>query len=201
MGKIERIAKSRKDYVCSSCRQVIPKGSPYLKGLLRYSPTIIRCTKCGLKWYEVTTSDYIRDVGRIVEDWEEDFTVENGVWDEIASVLEEIMDGCNERLSNMADQLQETGTGLILQERIESLEAAIDDLQSCSMEDFLREGYEALSEEEQERLAEGGDTDNFEDWYEDYWKKETELAEKWQEATEEAICNAISVILEEVPVE
>lgn len=199
MGTIKFIEKSRKEFICGKCRKPIPKGSPYFRGILQFHPDFIRCNSCGLKWYEVTTSDYIRDVGAIVEDWQESFELQDGVWEEIASNLEEILDSCNERFENIPEQLQEADAGQTLQERIDGLESAIDQLQSCAMEEFLAQGYEELTEEEKEALASEGSTDDFESWYKEFWKKETELAQQWQEKTEEAIVLCIDDILGEVP--
>ena len=202
MGIIRQVLKSRRDYVCSKCRRTIPKGSSYYRGELNFMPSIIRCSSCGLKWYEVTTSDYIRDVGAIVEDWQESFAVQDGVWEEIASNLEEIMDGCSERLENMPEQLQEESeAGQRLQERVDGLESATDELRDCSMEEFLQAGYEELTEEDQEEIAAEGDVEDFESWYEAFWKKDTELARKWQEYTQNAITDRIDEILEGVPCE
>lgn len=201
MGKVQHIMKSRKEYVCGKCRRKIPVGSEYYKGQVMYMPAIIRCTGCGLKWYEVTTSDYIRDVGAIKEDWQESFTVQDGVWEEISANLEEILDGCNERLENMPEQLQEADVGQMLQERIDGLETAMDELSNCSMEEFLTDALGELTEEQQEILAQEGDISDPESWYLEFWQKGSELAQAWQETAEEAIINAIDLILEDIPCE
>lgn len=200
MGKIQHIMKSRKENKCGKCRALIPVGSSYYKGIINFNPSIIRCEKCGLKNYEVTTSDYIREVGAIVEDWQESFEVQDGVWEEISSNLEEIMNDCSERLENMPEHLQEESeAGQLLQERIDGLESAMDELGNCSMDDFLQEAYEELTEEEQEQLAKEGDISDMESWYEAFWNKGSELALSWREKTEEAIIACIDGILEEVP--
>ncbi|MCD8221091.1 MAG: hypothetical protein LUD07_02655 [Clostridiales bacterium] len=54
MGKVQYIKKSRKEYTCGKCRQSIPVGSPYYRGILNFHQPIIRCVSCGLKSYEVT---------------------------------------------------------------------------------------------------------------------------------------------------
>ena len=46
------------------------------------------CDNCKLKSYEVTTSEYTKSVGAIVEDWSEEYSLLNGgVTDEIADAL------------------------------------------------------------------------------------------------------------------
>lgn len=198
MGKIQVIQKSRKENRCGSCRELIPVGSKYFKGVLRFQKPIIRCVKCGLKHYEVTTSDYIRNVGRIVEDWHLDYDVMDGVWEDIADALQEIRDECEEKLYNMPEQLQESDNGQTLQERIDSLEAAIDGLQSGCMDDFLVEAYEELSEEARAIVDEAGDEDCYEEWYATFFEKGGEAAAEWKEATENAIADFVNQQLEEV---
>ena len=72
MAKIEK-PKARKEYKCSKCGEVIKVGDVYLKGTpFRCSP-IIRCTKCGLRSWELSSSNYVQGVGRVCDCWEEDY--------------------------------------------------------------------------------------------------------------------------------
>lgn len=198
MGKIQVIQKSRKENRCGKCRTMIPMGSRYYKGILNFHPPIIRCAKCGLKHYEVTTSEYIREVGAVVEDWQEDFSVADGVWEEIADTLETIKDECEDRLYNMPEQLQESDAGQTLQERIDSLDCAIDDLRDCCMEDMLQEGYNNLCRTVQQSIDDAGDCSDYESWYAAFWEGKTEAAQKWKEATEEMIVEFINDKLSEI---
>lgn len=198
MGKIQVISKSRKETKCGKCRTVIPVGSKYYKGVLNFQRPIIRCAKCGLKSYEVTTSDYIRNVGAIVEDWVEDYEIQDGVWDDIADALEEIKDECEERLDNMPYQLQEADSGSILQERIDTLESAIDGLRNGCMDDFLIEGCNNVSDDARSAIEAAGDEDCYEDWYEEFFAKGSEAAAEWQEAAEESIAEFINENLSEI---
>lgn len=132
---ITKVQKSRKEYKCSKCGKTIPAGSSYLRGDLNFSKPIIRCVQCGLKHYEVTTSDYVRSVGAIVEDWPDFYTADECGRDEMVAELESIMDDLQDRLDNMPEGLQQGDTGMLLEERISSLEAAISDLESIDFEE------------------------------------------------------------------
>lgn len=169
-----------------------------MKGTLNFQRPIIRCMKCGLRPYEVTTSEYIQNVGRIVEDWHLDYDIADGVWDDIADQLEEIRQECEEKLYNMPEQLWEAEAGALLQERMETLETAISDLQSQSMEDFLNDGYNNLSEEARAAVDAAGDESNYEEWYEAFFANGSEAAAEWKEATEEAIAEFINDALGEI---
>lgn len=198
MGKIQVNQKSRKETKCGKCRTVIPVGSKYYKGVLNFQRPIIRCAKCGLKSYEVTTSDYIRNVGAIVEDWHEDYEIQSGVWEAIADDLETIKDECEERLYNMPEQLQEADSGLILQERIDTLDSAIDSLRDGDMNEFLTDALNAVSDKARATIEAAGDEDCYEDWYEEFFAKGSEAAAEWQEAAEEAIAEFINENLSEI---
>ena len=135
MGKIYKIEKSRKEYTCSRCGKKIEKGQPYLRGELNFSKPIIRCPKCGLQHWEVTTSEYQLNVGEIVYRWNENYEVSEDGRDNIISDLEEIKDELQDRLDNMPEGLQQGDTGCLLQARIDSLDGAIYDLESIDFDD------------------------------------------------------------------
>lgn len=207
MGKIKVIQKSRKECRCSKCGKTIPAGSRYYRGELNFSRPIIRCVVCGLKAYEVTTSDYIRTVGAIVEDWPEDYAVEDGVWESIAEALEELKGELEERFENIPEQFQEGDAGITLQERIEALESVISNLTDYDdMGDFLQSAYEELDEEAQEvidAVKEKHNDADFSDWYQDFWEKaeteeERKAADAWKERTEETITEFIENALSEL---
>lgn len=134
MGKVQVIQKSRKECKCNKCGKIIPVGSKYYKGEINFGPTIRRCESCKLEGWEVTTSAYQLQVGRIVYKWEEDYAIDADGVSNIISDLEEIRDEVQERLDNMPYQLQEADTGMILQERIDALDSAISELESIDVE-------------------------------------------------------------------
>lgn len=87
MARIERINKSRKEQKCSKCGEVISVGSPYFKATPYRQRPIIRCIKCGLKSYETSGSEYIKEVGSIVEDWRENYDLNESTAEEIAGLF------------------------------------------------------------------------------------------------------------------
>ena len=155
MGKVQIIKKSRKEFKCNRCGKVIPAGSTYYKGEINFGPTIVRCEDCKLESWEVTTSDYQLSVGQIIYKWRDDYNLEDGTNEDLASALEEIKDDLQDRLDNMPEGLQEGDVGQLLQERIDSLESAISDLESIDVDSMKQDiasefADEHLTPEEQE---------------------------------------------------
>lgn len=153
MAKVQVIQKSRKEYKCNKCRQLIPVGSKYFKGEINFGPTIIRCAKCGLQSWEVTTSDYILSVGEIVYNWRDNYSLsDDDVVDQIADALEDVMNDQEERYDNMPENLQDSPNGQLLQERIDALDSAINDLQSIDVDDIKGDALQEflLSDDESE---------------------------------------------------
>lgn len=133
MGEVQVINKSRKEFKCGKCGQVIPKGSKYYRGEVNFGPTFIRCEKCGLKHWEVTSSDYLLSVGPIVYEWAENYSLDEDGIASIISDIEEIIDELESRLDNIPEQLQDADAGQLLQERIDGLESARDELESIDI--------------------------------------------------------------------
>lgn len=195
MGKITYIKKSRNEYLCLKCGNIIPVGSPYYKGVLFRRRPIIRCTKCGLKSYEVTTSEYVMTIGRLVEDWETDYGISDGTIDGIIDALQEMLDTCQENLDNIPEQLQEGDAGQLLQERIDELESAIDELGYANWNDILVKGYDNLDLEEQEKIdaeqekRKGAD---YEDWFYGFCEGGSEVSDNWNEQVNEELSSFIN---------
>lgn len=153
MGKVTHIQKSRKEHRCNKCGDSIPVGSDYYKGEINFGPTIIRCNKCGLKRWEVTTSDYLLAVGPIVEEWEEHYSLDDSGVEDMISELESIRDDVQERLDNMPESLQSGDVGSQLQDRIDGLESAISELEDVYIEDIQSDAVSDKSEEIAEVLG------------------------------------------------
>ena len=146
MAKIER-PKARKEYKCSKCGETIKVGDTYLKGTpFRRSP-VIRCTKCGLRSWELSSSDYVQGVGRVCDCWEEDYGWDEDTAQSIADELSNILDETQDSLDNMPEGLQEGDTGQLLQERIDALDDVISELESIDY-DSIKEEAEAEAENE-----------------------------------------------------
>ena len=135
MGKITRIQKSRKENTCGRCRKKIEVGQPYLRGDLNFARPVIRCCKCGLEPWEVTTSDYQLSVGEVVYRWQENYEVTEEGRDSMVCDLESIRDDLQDRLDNMPEGLQQGDTGQLLQDRIDQLDAAISDLENIDFDE------------------------------------------------------------------
>lgn len=103
---------------------------------------IIRCCDCGLKVYETSGSEFVQRVGRVVEDWREDYELTDSTAEDIASELEDIRDIAQDSLDNIPESLQESDTGQLLQERIDMLDGAIDELNTVEYEADEEELYE-----------------------------------------------------------
>lgn len=158
MAKIEK-PKARKEYKCSKCGEVIKAGDTYLKGTPFRMKPVIRCTKCGLRRWELSSSDYVQGVGRVCECWEEDYDCTEDTAQSIADELSNIRDETQDSLDNMPEGLQEGDTGQLLQERIDNLDSAISDLEAIDYEN-IKEGelgdsdYDSLTDEAKEEMDE-----------------------------------------------
>lgn len=147
MGKVVRIKSSRKEWKCSKCGATIAVGEPYLKGELNFSRPIIRCTKCGLESWEVTTSEYQLSVGSILFHWRDDYEVSEEGRDSLVDDLNNILDELQDRLDSMPEGLQQGDTGVLLQERIDSIESAISDLEDIDFDDEDEDDFEQRIED------------------------------------------------------
>lgn len=163
MAKIENV-KARKEYKCSKCGETIQKGDSYFKGYPYMCKPIIRCCKCGIYAWELSSSDYIQSVGRLVDCWQDDYELGENTAQEIADELSNIQDECQDRLDNMPYGLQEGDTGQLLQERIDQLYDVISELESIDYES-IREGelgdidYESTIDETKEEMDTRIETD------------------------------------------
>ena len=140
MAKVQLIKKARKAWCCQKCHAEIKVGDPYYRAEVNFGPVFIRCTSCGLKSYEATTSEYTQRVGQLVNEWVDTYGVSEDALEEIKSEIEEIKDDVESRLDEMPDQLRDSSSsGELLQERLDNLESAYDDLDAIDVDDMKRE--------------------------------------------------------------
>lgn len=185
MGKVVSIKKARKEHKCSKCGAVIKVGQPYKKGVINFHPDIIRCVECGLKSYEVTTSEYRKEVGAICEDWYGIHGCDENTVDNIVETLRDLLSQCEDNLENMPESLRESSsTGETLQSRIDNLEEVIDELEQISSDDLIREAEESATDEIGE---DGFDTEVEREEAE----REEAIDNLTQELFEESLSNAI----------
>lgn len=147
MGKVAYIKSSRKEHKCSKCGKVIAVGQSYYRGSINFHPDIVRCTDCKLQSWEVTTSDYVLQVGDIVYNWKENYPINEDTPADIASSLQDILDECQEKLDNLPESLQESPTGETLQNRIDNLQEAIDNLEAIDIDDLKSQSVESVMSE------------------------------------------------------
>jgi len=138
MAKIQTVSKCRKEQRCGKCGKTIEVGSPYVYAEPAFRAKIVRCTTCGLKPYETSSSEFIQTIGALQDKWQEEYTGDTAAED-IASTLEELRDQAQDSLDNMPEQLQYSESGELLQERIDSLEDAISELEGIDIDDIKQE--------------------------------------------------------------
>lgn len=158
MANIER-PKARKEYVCSKCGTAIKVGDTYVKGTPFRMKPIIRCNACGLRSWELSSSDYIQAVGRVCECWQEDYGVDEDTPQQIADELSNIRDDLQDRYDNLPENFQYSENGEMMQERIDNLDSAISDLESIDYESIKEtvlsdNDYDGLTDEGKEEVDE-----------------------------------------------
>lgn len=134
MGKVTVVQKSRKEHKCSKCGATISVGQKYYRGELNFARPIIRCDKCKLEYWEVTTSGYQLSVGPIVHKAGEIYELNEIGLEELITDIETIRDECQENLDNMPESLQSSPVGELLQERINGLDEAISILENIDID-------------------------------------------------------------------
>lgn len=164
--------KARKEYCCNKCQQTIKVGDMYHKIIAQFQAPRYRCLNCKPERSELTTSDYLSWLYDLQDHVGEryDLRTEEGK-DELYSELEIQRDELQSRLDNMPEQLQYAPTGEMLQERIDSIESALSDLDNLDFpdkEDYVVDESELEFEEDKESKQEELDSeyedelDNFE---------------------------------------
>lgn len=136
---------ARKEYKCSKCGKIIEKGTKYYRGSRNFCRhDVIRCSDCGLKQYEMSTSEYIQRTGYLQDKWQENYNSVDMI-DELITELEDIRDSRQDNLDNMPENLRETSSsGETLQEQIDQLDEAISNLENIE----IPEDNEDLDSEE-----------------------------------------------------
>lgn len=150
MARINTVQKSRKEKVCGRCGNVIPVGSKYYYIDFYSGRTAVRCASCGFKQSETTENPYLQTLYGIQEDYAD--KLDNCKEDEVESIkddlvsdLENLRDEVQERFDNIPEQLQDGDAGSLLQERIDSIDEAIsniEDVDVTSLDDWKEDnGY------------------------------------------------------------
>ena len=153
MARINTVNKSRKENRCGGCGKIIPVGSKYFYVDFYSGRHAVRCASCGFKPYETTENPYLQTLYQIQYEYGNKLSEltptsldePNSLRDDLVSELESLRDEVQERFDNIPEQLQDGEAGSLLQERIESLEEAISDIENEDLDSFEdwkdNEGY------------------------------------------------------------
>lgn len=138
--------KARKTYKCDKCGKDINPGDVYFKIEAPFRPTKYRCSCCRPERSELTESDYLQWLYRLQDHLNDDYDLkEESGKDELRDELENMKDELESRLENMPEQLQDSASGETLQNRIDSLDDAINELdclefpEEPNKEDYIKE--------------------------------------------------------------
>lgn len=131
VNKVEKAAKDQPDHG-------IKKGDTYYWWKFRFGGK--RVSKTFPKASQLTQSEYLSEIYSIHEDFAD--TEDGDLRDAIPDLVDRIREcgeGCQERLDNMPEGLQQGSTGEMLQERIDCCESAADELEGLDFEELSDE--------------------------------------------------------------
>jgi hypothetical protein len=129
MPRVHFVKKARKDVEGTE----IKAGESYYWWAFRYGGK--RTSKTPPRQSQLTQSEFWGAVYGLQEREQPDFESLNDTVDEIKSELEQLRDEQEEKKSNMPEGLQEGATGELLQNRYDSIESAIGDLENVDIPD------------------------------------------------------------------
>lgn len=135
MAKVYKVEKSRKEVKCSKCGKTLPIGSPYVWGQ-RYMAKFktIRCVSCGLKGYELSSSEWVQTIGELTENFAEAYGYDDDGIESAISTLEELRDNSQDSYDNIPEQFQYGEQGELLESRIDQCDDAISELESIDID-------------------------------------------------------------------
>ena len=148
MANIE-YPKARKQYECSKCKAIINVGDKYVKGTPFRMKPIIRCSKCGLRGWELSSSDYVQRVGRVCDCWKEDYGISEDTAQNIADELSNLRDDIECNFDNMPENFQYGETGEMLQERMDNLDQVVSDLECIDYESIAEDAKNNVENDEE----------------------------------------------------
>lgn len=157
MPRVTHVKAARKDVPDTD----IKAGESYYWWKFRYGPK--RTSKTMPKQSQLTQSEFWGTVYAMQEREQVDFDMLSDELDQMKSELEELRDSQQEKLDNMPEGLQQGSTGEMLQNRYDSLDSAVSELDGIDIpdEDTIVEevkdehdedDWKALSEERQKEL-------------------------------------------------
>lgn len=121
--------KARKEYKCSKCGKVINPGDHYYKIEEMYRATRYRCEHCKPERSELTGSEYYSWLWDLQDHLEERYDLRSEECkDELYSELENVRDELQDKWDNIPESLQYSPNAEMIQERIDSLDDAMNEL-------------------------------------------------------------------------
>jgi hypothetical protein len=159
--RVTTVLRARKDVgKCSKCGTEIKRGDGYRWWKFRYGSKYVRCSKpdCAPRPADLTQSEYMKQIYELQEFKFSETSVDDLDSDRSTLVgdLEALRDEQEEKKSNMPEQLQESSSGEMLQERYDNLDSVISDLEAVDLSELddpeknvgeTDEEYEARKEE------------------------------------------------------
>lgn len=137
--------KARKEYICSKCQRTISQGETYKKITAMYSAPRIVCNDCKVPRSELTSSEYLAWLYDLQDTFEiNDESDVESLKDELENQRDELQD----RYDNIPESLQDGDAGTLLQERIDTLESAISDLEQIDFDEIDQDDDETDDENE-----------------------------------------------------
>lgn len=130
MARVNFVKKARKDVPNSD----IKKGESYYWWKFRFGGKYVSRTPP--KPSQLTQSEFLGQMYAIEERLSA-LTTDDDFGSEIADIvseLENLRDECDDKRSNMPEQLQDSGSGEILQNRTDSVQEMIDELECIDVE-------------------------------------------------------------------
>jgi hypothetical protein len=153
MPRVNRVEKARKSPgTCGRCNNVIPVGEPYKWIKFRYGGKKLRCKDCDFKGSDLTQSAFIGQTCDLNDRISELSNLESPdeIRDEIESIAQEfndLADECEANRENMPEQLQDSETGSMLEERASTCREIADNLEGVDC-DFNEEDARAEAKTE-----------------------------------------------------
>lgn len=190
--------KARKEYKCFCCGAVIRPGDEYYDISGFKFRGFKRCLLRPAQRWEMTTSEYYQRAWQLIDTWRDNYTLESGVLDDIKSELEDMQSEYEDKMSNLEENnLENSPVGETVQERLDAITSAYDDLDSLEEpeewdEDELDEtefefyeddiGTGESKEQAKERQLEEWKQSKHEEWEEENRQAWEDLAESIDDA-------------------
>lgn len=197
MPRVNRVNKARKSQGrCGNCPTLIKVGDPYVWYKFRFGGKYVRCAKtaCYPKASDLTRSEFYSQLYGI-QDAVSNAMANHDV-DSLRSAADDLRtlgEECSEKRSNMPDQLQDSDTGSLLEERASECEDKASELESAAdeLEDLINpDDWETYAREngiERKKGGESGESESSENEESESDDEFTETEEEFEARVREAI--------------